>query len=156
MKLLPFPIGTSDFEEIRLSDAEYVDKTQLISEILRDKSQVLLFPRPRRFGKTLNLSMLKYFFDLRKNSKHLFKNLMIEKLPEFAHINRYPVIHLTLKDVKEKTYDKAIGKIGMVLAELYTEHAYLLESDCLDADGKAFFAAVKGVRATEGQLEISL
>ncbi len=156
MKLLNFPIGTSDFEKIRLSDAEYVDKTQWIAEILQDKKEVLLFPRPRRFGKTLNLSMLKYFFDLRRDSKHLFKNLMIEKLPEFAHVNRYPVIHLTLKDVKADTYESAITKIGMVIAKVYTEHAYLLESTILDVDAREYFAAVKGVRATKEQLETSL
>ena len=61
MKLLNFPIGYSDFETIREQSAEYVDKTQLIAEVLRDEIQVLLFPRPRRFGKTLNLSMLRYF-----------------------------------------------------------------------------------------------
>lgn len=156
MHLLNFPIGTSDFEKIRVGRAEYVDKTAFIAEIVRDQKEVLLFPRPRRFGKTLNLSMLKYFFDIRKNTRALFEGLSIAALPEWKHLNQYPVILITLKDIKETSLTGTLEKLGIVIAEAYQEHSYLLDSPTLDVDAKRLFAILKSGQATQAQLEGSL
>jgi hypothetical protein len=79
------PIGLSDFKELRERGYYFVDKSELIAEIINENNKVLLIPRPRRFGKTLNLSMLRYFFDVNEDTKDLFKGLKIENLPEFEH-----------------------------------------------------------------------
>lgn len=154
--LLPFPIGTSDFEKIRLNQSEYVDKTLLIAEIVRDHMEVLLFSRPRRFGKTLNLSMLRYFFDNRLNGKALFKGLAIESCPEFAHQGQYPTIFVTFKDVKEKSFAATLDKLQMVLAKAYDDHEYLLQSNALNQPAKALFKIIQTGQATQTQLEESL
>jgi len=96
------PVGTSDFREIRKQNAYYIDKTDFIKNIINDSSKILLFPRPRRFGKTLNLSTLRYFFEKSdENTAPLFDNLAVRDTQEFnLHQGKYPVIYLTFKDLK--------------------------------------------------------
>jgi len=100
-----FPIGTSDFRTVRADGFVYVDKTALIDDVLTESAQVLLAPRPRRFGKTLNLSMLRYFFEKSAEDRRaLFAGLAVASSESaWAHFQRYPVIFMTFKDVKPST-----------------------------------------------------
>ena len=127
------PIGISDFKYLIEEDYYYFDKTNFIDEIIKDGSQVKLFTRPRRFGKTLNMSMLKYFFDIKeaKENKKLFSGLYIEKTESFKRQGQYPVIFLSLKDLKAETWEEMQEKIIVMLSDLFSEYEYLLN----DLDG---------------------
>jgi hypothetical protein len=131
------PIGLSDFKELRRRNYYFVDKSELISEIINENNKVVLIPRPRRFGKTLNLSMLRYFFDINEDAKGLFKGLKIENLPEFEHQGKYPVIFLTFKDIKEPDFNAFLTKLSELIADLYKIHQKkLLNHDLLDQRDK--------------------
>ena len=121
-------IGVSDFKKIIEGDFYYFDKTKLIEEIINDGSEVKLFARPRRFGKTLNMSMLKYFFDIenKEENKEIFKNLYIEKTEAFKEQGQYPVIFLSLKDLKALTWEQMEKAIKSVISRLFSEYKYLL------------------------------
>src|ERR1700734_764374 len=130
------PIGMSDFKDIIEGDFYFSDKSLLIKDIL-DDAQVVLITRPRRFGKTLNMSMLRYFFDKEIWGKlvnpALFKGLNITgcEVKYRQHQNKYPVIFLSFKDLKDSHYDDFYQSFCQLLSSLYTEHAYLLESSKL-------------------------
>ena len=111
------PIGLSDFKELIEENYYYFDKTNFIDEVIKDGSKVKLFARPRRFGKTLNMSMLKYFFDIREaeENRKLFKNLYIEKTENFREQGQYPVVFLSLKDLKATTWEEMERKIIIIL-----------------------------------------
>ena len=121
-------IGVSDFKKIIEGDFYYFDKTKLIEEIIKDGSEVKLFARPRRFGKTLNMSMLKYFFDIknREENKEIFKDLYIEKTEAFKEQGQYPVIFLSLKDLKALTWEQMEKAIKSAISRLFSEYKYLL------------------------------
>ena len=121
-------IGVSDFKKIIEGDFYYFDKTKLIEEIINDGSEVKLFARPRRFGKTLNISMLKYFFDIenKEENKKLFKGLYIEKTDAFKEQGQYPVIFLSLKDLKALTWEQMEKAIKSAISRLFSEYKYLL------------------------------
>ena len=121
-------IGVSDFKHLIEEDFYYFDKTKFIEEIIKDGSQVKLFARPRRFGKTLNMSMLKYFFDIknREENKEIFKNLYIEKTETFKEQGQYPVIFLSLKDLKALTWEQMKKAIKSAISRLFLDHRYLL------------------------------
>ncbi|WP_338966363.1 ATP-binding protein [Fusobacterium nucleatum] len=121
-------IGLSDFKELIEEDFYYFDKTKFIDEIVKDGAKVKLFARPRRFGKTLNISMLKYFFDIKKadENKKLFKNLYIEKTDSFKEQGQYPVVFLSLKDLKAITWEEMERKIIITLSDFFSEYEYLL------------------------------
>ena len=121
-------IGVSDFKHLIEEDFYYFDKTKFIDEIIKDGAQVKLFTRPRRFGKTLNMSMLKYFFDIKKadENKKLFKNLYIEKTDSFKEQGQYPVVFLSLKDLKATTWEEMERKIIITLSDFLSEYEYLL------------------------------
>ena len=121
-------IGVSDFKKIIEGDFYYFDKTKLIEEIINDGSEVKLFARPRRFGKTLNMSMLKYFFDIenKEENKEIFKNLYIEKTEAFKEQGQYPVIFLSLKDLKALTWEQMEKAIKSTISRLFSEYKYLL------------------------------
>ena len=118
------PIGLSDFKHLIEEDFYYFDKTKFIDEIIQDGAQVKLFTRPRRFGKTLNISMLKYFFDIKeaKKNKKLFKDLYIEKTDSFKEQGQYPVIFLSLKDLKATTWEEMQKDIKSTVASLFLEY----------------------------------
>jgi hypothetical protein len=118
------PIGVSDFFELRDNNYYYIDKSLFIQQIINRSSKVILLPRPRRFGKTLNLSMLRYFFEKRRKSlAHLFKGLAIEQdTKTMSYQGQYPVIFLTFKDCKEKTLERCYSKIRLLLKGLYLEY----------------------------------
>ena len=130
------PIGLSDFKELRERGYYFVDKSELIAEIINENNKVLLIPRPRRFGKTLNLSMLKYFFDLNEDAKNLFKGLKIENLPESTHQGKYPVIFLTFKDLKEPDFKSFLNQLSELIADLYKIHQDKLLNSELDQRDK--------------------
>ena len=132
-------IGLSDFKHLIEEDFYYFDKTAFIEEVIKDGAAVKLFARPRRFGKTLNMSMLKYFFDIENNeeNKKLFKDLYIEKTDAFKEQGQYPVIFLSLKDLKASTWEEMEEKISVVLSDLFSEYEYLI-NDLLGADSDKF------------------
>lgn len=110
MKKMNIPVGISDFAEIRINGYYYVDKTGLIREILNSEAiKVTLLTRPRRFGKTLGMSMLANFFDIRKKSEGMFVNLEISRYLELCEkwMNQYPVLFLSFKDVDGSTFENA-------------------------------------------------
>ena len=123
------PIGLSDFKKLIEGNYYYFDKTNFIDEIIKDGSEVKLFTRPRRFGKTLNMSMLKYFFDIKEaeENRKLFKNLYIEKTENFKEQGQYPVIFLSLKDLKARTWEEMERGIKNLLQEVFSEHKYLIK-----------------------------
>ena len=121
-------IGLSDFKHLIEEDFYYFDKTKFIDEVIKDGAQVKLFARPRRFGKTLNMSMLKYFFDIKEaeENRKLFKNLYIEKTENFKEQGQYPVVFLSLKDLKATTWEEMERKIIIILSDFFSEYEYLL------------------------------
>ena len=125
-------IGESDFRGLRIRKNYYIDKTMYIKDIIDNKSRVVLVTRPRRFGKTLNMSMLKYYFDCtKKDSKELFEGLKIMEQDEkyTSKLGYYPCIYLTLKDVTEVNYENMILNLKTAISDMYLEHIYLLDSD---------------------------
>ena len=122
-------IGVSDFKKIIEEEFYYFDKTSFIDEIIQDGAEVKLFTRPRRFGKTLNMSMLKYFFDIKEaeENRKLFKGLYIEKTESYKEQGQYPVIFLSLKDLKARTWKEMQEKIVVTLSDFFSEYQYILE-----------------------------
>ena len=120
---LRFPIGISDFRIVREAGYHYVDKTALIDDVINENASVLLVPRPRRFGKTLNLSMLRHFFDKRADDlRPLFEGLAVASSEDaWAHFQRYPVIFLTFKDIKPTSWQECIEGMANVVAKTYEE-----------------------------------
>ena len=120
-------IGLSDFKHLIEEDFYYFDKTKFIDEIIKDGAQVKLFTRPRRFGKTLNMSMLKYFFDIKEaeENRELFKELYIEKTESFKEQGQYPVVFLSLKDLKATTWEIMEKDIKSTVASLFLEYEAL-------------------------------
>ena len=123
------PIGLSDFKEIIEYDYYYFDKTKFIEKILEERSKVKLFTRPRRFGKTLNISMLKYFFDVenKEENKKLFEGLNISKSEYFNKQGEFPVISISFKDYNEKKWESGFREVKGIIERLYTKYKYLTE-----------------------------
>ena len=123
------PDGISDFKTLIENNYYYVDKTPFISEVGKNVGKTLLFTRPRRFGKTLNMSMLKYFFDVRdaEENRKLFKDLEIENSPYIKEQGKYPVIFISMKDIKEMSFDRAITEVKNLLSSLYNQFEFIRE-----------------------------
>lgn len=125
-------IGISDFKNLRLRKNYFIDKSLYIKDIIDNQSGVILLTRPRRFGKTLNMSMLRYYFDIKgKDNKELFKDLKIMDEDEYytSKLGYYPVIYLTLKDVNDRNFDNMLLALKTAMINMYKEHMYLLNSD---------------------------
>ena len=124
------PIAIEDFREVRGQDCYYVDKTKFIEDILNDGSEVKLFCRPRRFGKTLNMSMLKYFFNIenKNENRKLFNGLYIENSPMIEEQGKYPVIFISLKGISGSNFEEALRKIKNKISTLYDEYKDILPS----------------------------
>ncbi|KYH32220.1 putative AAA-ATPase [Clostridium tepidiprofundi DSM 19306] len=127
------PIGISDFKRIIDDNYYFVDKSLFIKEIIEDGSQVILLPRPRRFGKTLNMSMLKYFYEkCDHDNSYLFKELMINKHEEIMRMQgKYPVIYITFKDEKHSKWEDCKSGFQRIVREEFIKHDYILESNIL-------------------------
>ena len=123
------PIGVENFKEIINNNCYYVDKTKFIEEILNDGSKIKLFTRPRRFGKTLNMSTIKHFFDIKNNEENrkLFNNLDIEKSVYIKEQGQYPVIFVSMKGIKDITWEEAKSSLKILISKLYSEFKYLLD-----------------------------
>ena len=129
MRKKAVPVGIEDFERIIREDYYYVDKTMLIEELLINRAPVTLFTRPRRFGKTLNMSMIKYFFDVKnkEENKKLFENLKIYNSEYMSEQGKYPVIFISLKDLKGDTWEECLKRLKLFIFDLYAEFEYIRE-----------------------------
>jgi Predicted AAA-ATPase/PD-(D/E)XK nuclease superfamily len=151
--MLRLPVGNENFGSIRENKLDLVDKTLLIKELLDNPTpEIVLITRPRRFGKTLNLSMLEHFFSPQAygmRTAGLFDDLKISQCGEqyMRHQGQYPVIFITLKDIKDSRYEKAYAKLSVLIANVYQEHQYLLSSDKLTEIQKENFLNI--LRRTE-------
>ncbi|MDR1699917.1 MAG: AAA family ATPase, partial [Lachnoclostridium sp.] len=138
MKFKPLPIGIENFEDMITRDYYYIDKTLFIKELIDNMWGVNLFTRPRRFGKSLNMSMLQYFFEIGRDSKTLFQNLKISSASEkyTSHMNLYPVINLTLKSAKMNTFEDSVKRLTQEIQDEYNRHSYLIESSKITDSNK--------------------
>lgn len=159
MNEMKIPIGRSGFEDIRRNGYYYIDKSGLIRELLRtDGRQVTLITRPRRFGKTLGMSMLSEFFDIRRENGSLFAGLSIADDKDLCDtwMNKYPTLFLSFKSVDGLNFQKAYDKLTGVISDRYKEHLYLIECDKLDSFTKETYCQVASQKATQGVIENSL
>lgn len=153
------PVGTSDFTEIRKEGYYYIDKSGMIAELMKTRgTKVTLITRPRRFGKTLAMSMLSAFFDIRKDSTELFEGLEISKETELCKewMNQYPTLFLSLKSVDGLGFSGAYGQLASVIAELYKDHLYLLESNKINSYDKEIFDRIAAGKAALEEIKNSL
>lgn len=145
MNFKPIPIGIENFKDIIDKGYYYVDKTLFIKDILDSKSYVNLYTRPRRFGKTLNMSMLKYYFEKTdEDNSYLFENLNISKLDEKykEYQEQYPVISLSLKSMKQKSFNDAFEIFKNMISKEFYRHSYVLNSDKLSEMDKNIFKQI--------------
>ena len=149
-------IGRSDFKKIIEDNCYYFDKTKFIEDIIKDKAEVKLFTRPRRFGKTLNLSMLKYFFDIEKKeeNREIFKNLYIEKSEYFKYQGANPVIFISLKDLGALSWGEMTISLKYLIFELFNNYRYLKEG--LNKDDLSVFERYLNREANIEEIKTSL
>ena len=154
MKLLP--IGLENFKELIDKNYYYVDKTNLIANIINEK--VVLYTRPRRFGKTLNMSMLYYFFSIKeKDNAYLFDYLNISKNKDaLKHQNKYPTIFISLKEMKNSTFDAQVSSFGDIIKNVILQNKELLESVCVDESDRIILQDFRFLKGTLNQLKYSL
>ena len=152
-------IGISDFKVLRLRNNYFIDKSMYIKDIIDNQSGVVLITRPRRFGKTLNMSMLRYYFNImEKNNKELFNGLKIMEQDKkyTSKLGFYPVIYLTLKDAGLMNYEYMIMQMKTIMMEMFYEHRYILESDKIADGEKNIFKRILNAEATDIDLINSL
>ncbi len=157
MRKKKLPIGIENFEELRKEDFYYIDKTGLIAELLHNWGAVNLFTRPRRFGKTLNMSMLEHFFSL-DGDKRIFDGLDISKETALCeeHMGKYPVISVSLKGIDARVYETAYQMAAQVIIEAAAKYYFLLESEKLNEHDKAAYKDLLDKNMNEGTLGSSL
>ena len=158
MKALNIPVGISNFEKIRNNGFYYVDKTGLIEELLKTEAEVTLITRPRRFGKTLGMSMLESFFDIRKNSRKLFEGLEIARHRELCSkwMNQCPTVSVSFRQVDGLNFTSAYDMLTMVFADLYNKHLYLLEDSHVTEFQKKTFTNIAHGCGSEKEVKSSL
>ena len=156
MRKKAVPVGIEDFERIINEDYYYVDKTMLIEKLLINRTPVTLFTRPRRFGKTLNMSMLKYFFDVKdkEENKKLFENLKIYDSEYMSEQGKYPVIFISLKDLKEDTWEECLESIKDIMYKIFNEYNFLREK--LNIVEKRQFDKIWEITGNERNFKTSL
>ena len=145
---LKIPVGISDFEKIRKNQYYFVDKSGLIEELLNTEShEVTLITRPRRFGKTLGMSMLASFFDIRRDSSELFRGLKISQKEELCQkwMNQYPVLFVTFKDVDGLDFQSAKEMLRIQIADRCNEYLCLISSEKVNENDKAIFRQLADV-----------
>ena len=157
MRQLRLPVGIEDFAEIRRNEYYYVDKTQLIEQVLDRRNKVTLFTRPRRFGKTLNMSMLRYFFEIGTDVK-LFEELFIAQNHELCekYMGKYPVVSISLKSINADSYSKAKAQLIKLVNREARRVQFLMDSDRLTAVDKALFTALLDREMEEDTLVSSI
>ena len=158
MSKLSIPVGISNFEKIRNGGFYYIDKTGLIAELLRSSAEVTLITRPRRFGKTLGMSMLESFFDIRKDSKKLFDGLEISHQKNLCEkwMNQWPVVFLSLKNVDGIHFSDAYQQLVYEISLLYQQHDNLLKSTALSDRDKFLFKQLQERQAGKTDIMRSL
>ena len=152
-------VGGEFFDRLREEHCYYVDKTELIYDLVHGtNNSVTLFTRPRRFGKTLTMSMIENFFDIRRDNKALFEGLDIMKHENFCAewMNQYPVLFITLKDAEGLTFESAYGMLKATIADACIKHAYLGNSEKTDATDRDRFARLKAENSTDDDMRKSL
>ena len=151
-------IGTDCFDELIENNFFYVDKTLFIKELLEKRGKATLITRPRRFGKTMNMWMLDTFFDIRRDTKHLFEGLKIMEHEDIInkYLNKFPTIFLSLKGVEEPTYNEVIGNVKSMISEIFQNNMYLLESDKLNDIQKQKFLKFCEEKENVSELKKSL
>ena len=152
-------VGGESFERLRNNGSYYVDKTELLYELVQKHDNlVTLFTRPRRFGKTLTMSMMECFFDIRKDSKTLFAGLDITKHEDFCQewMNQYPVLLVSFKDVEGLNFEDALTSLQTTVAKLCKNLAYLAEHEGMDADDRAYFLALKAQKVPASGMKDAL
>ena len=158
MSKLSIPVGISNFEKIRNGGFYYIDKTGLIAELVRSSAEVTLITRPRRFGKTLGMSMLESFFDIRKDSKKLFDGLEISHQKNLCEkwMNQWPVVFLSLKNVDGIHFSEAYQQLVYEISLLYQQHDNLLKSTALSDRDKFLFKQLQERQAGKTDIMRSL
>lgn len=158
MSKLSIPVGISNFEKIRNGGFYYIDKTGLIAELVRSSAEVTLITRPRRFGKTLGMSMLESFFDIRKDSKKLFDGLEISHQKNLCEkwMNQWPVVFLSLKNVDGIHFSDAYQQLVYEISLLYQQHDNLLKSTALSDRDKFLFNQLQERQAGKTDIMRSL
>ena len=143
MEKKAIPIGIENFEDIIKDNYYYVDKSMLIEDILVNRAAVTLFTRPRRFGKTLNISMIKYFFDVRNKDENrkLFEGLKIFGSEYMKEQGKYPVIFVSLKDLRADTWEMCLMEIKKLISKIYREFQYITEK--MNEDDKEIYDSIK-------------
>lgn len=154
-KKVKLPVGISDFKDVIENNYYYFDKTKFIENILEDGSKVKLFTRPRRFGKTLNISMLKYFFNVKNKyeNKKLFENLEISKSEYFEKQGNYPVISISFRNYDEENWDDGLKTIKGILKRVYSEYKFLTEK-MDDIEIEEFNSVRRGLDSVEWEASL--
>ena len=156
MRKKAVPVGIEDFKELIQEGYYYIDKTLLIDEMLMNRSKVILFTRPRRFGKTLNMSMLRYFFDVKdkEENKKLFENLKVFDSEYMSEQGKYPVIFISLKDLKADTWEECLESIKDIMYKIFNEYNFLREK--LNVVEKRQFDKIWEITGNERNFKTSL
>ena len=152
-------VGEADFAVLREENAYYVDKTEIIYELVHDtNSKVTLFTRPRRFGKTLMMSMIENFFSIRKDSESIFEGLAIPEHKAFCRewMNQYPVLFVSFKDVEAEEFDEAYDMLGVRLADVCKELADVIDTETVDEDDREVYRRLKSETGKKSDIKNSL
>lgn len=154
------PIGVDNFFDIQSKHYYFVDKTDFIRQLIDGHSAVTLITRPRRFGKTLTLSMLEYFFSIEKEaqSRHLFDGLAIDRAGAdyMAHRGQYPVLFLSLKDLKDLTWPQMLQSLSSWISYWFIDHDYLADSPSVNPDLRRRFLALKQQASGQNEMQLAL
>ena len=159
MKKLNIPVGISDFAKIRDRNYYYVDKTNLIAELLEEETaEVTLITRPRRFGKTMAMSMLSHFFDIRKDSKTMFQGLKIAENTDLCDewMNQWPVLFISFRRVDGLNFESAFGMLQETITDIYGDHLYLLDSPRISSYQKEIMDRILRKTASEEEIKASI
>ena len=151
-----FDLSTFNFKELKESGSFFVDKSLFIKEVIEENSKIVLIPRPRRFGKSLNFSMLKYFFDMKEKSANLFKGLEISNEKEcLEHMNKYPVVLISMKDAAVPNWNLSKKGLKVTMSEIYRDYREEV-MDVLDESERKYCGCIMNEEATDGDLVFSL
>ena len=159
MQKMKITVGGESFDEIRKNNWYYVDKTELIYKLVNDTSnKVTLFTRPRRFGKTLNMSMIESFFDITRDSKGIFDGLAISEHTEFCRewMNQYPVLFISLKDVDGLTFESAYSRLSYIIYHLCVKLRPVISKSVVEDSDLSIFNRFLAQTATESDIQNAL